>query len=100
MFNNYRITRRFAVVMIAFWVAFMALAAVSYLGLVSARDNLKKVHEQAMIPALQLSDSMDKIVQNRLQVYVRKNERVRVTTTGAGAKSHLRTTNPPLATLP
>ena len=68
MFNNYRITRRFAGIMIAFWVAFMALAVVSYFGLVSARDNLKKVHEQAMIPALQLSDSMDKIVQNRLQV--------------------------------
>jgi methyl-accepting chemotaxis protein len=68
MLDNLRITRRFTVVLLAFWVAFMALAIVSYFGLVSARDSLKKVHESAMIPALQLSDSMDKIVQNRLQV--------------------------------
>jgi methyl-accepting chemotaxis protein len=68
MLNNLKITRRFTVVLVAFWVAFMALAVVSYFGLVSARDNLKKVHENAMIPALQISDNMDKITQNRLQI--------------------------------
>ena len=68
MFDNIRITRRFSIVLIAYWISFMSVAAVSYWGLSSARDSLKALHEEAMIPALQLSDSIDKIIQNRLQV--------------------------------
>ena len=68
MFDNIRITRRFATVLFAYWLSFMAVAIVSYWGLSSARDSLKAVHEKDMIPALQMSDSIDKIVQNRLQI--------------------------------
>ncbi len=68
MFDGMRITRRFTIVLLAYWVSFMAVAAVSYWGLASARDSLKSVHQQAMLPALQMADSIDKIVQNRLQV--------------------------------
>ncbi len=68
MFDNIRITRRFATVLLAYWLSFMAVAIVSYWGLSSARDSLKAVHENDMIPALQMSDSIDKIVQNRLQI--------------------------------
>ena len=68
MFDNIRITRRFAIVLFAYWVSFMAVAIVSFWGLASARDSLKTVHEKAMVPALQMSDSIDKIVQNRLQI--------------------------------
>jgi len=68
MFDNIRITQRFATVLVAYWLSFMAVALVSYWGLSSARDSLKTVHEKAMVPALQMSDSIDKIVQNRLQI--------------------------------
>jgi len=68
MFDNIRITQRFVAVLIAYWISFMAVAGVSYWGLSSARDSLKTVHQSAMVPALQMADSADKIVQNRLQV--------------------------------
>ncbi len=68
MFNNLRITHRFIAVLIAYWVSFMAVAFISYWGLSSARDSLRTVHKDAMVPALQMADSVDKIVQNRLQV--------------------------------
>jgi methyl-accepting chemotaxis protein len=68
MLNNIKITRRFTIVLVAFWIAFMSLSIVSYMGLVSARDNIKQVHEHGMVPALHISDSMDKVVQNRMQV--------------------------------
>ena len=62
MFDNIRITQRFATVLVAYWLSFMAVAIVSFWGLSSARDSLKTVHEKAMVPALQMSDSIDKIV--------------------------------------
>jgi len=68
MLDNIRITQRFVAVLFAYWVSFMAVAGVSYWGLSSARDSLKTVHQSAMVPALQMADSADKIVQNRLQV--------------------------------
>ncbi len=68
MFNNIRITSRFTMVLLAYWVSFMAVAGISYWGLASARDSLQSVHQQAMLPALQISDSIDKTVQNRLQI--------------------------------
>ncbi len=68
MFNNLRITQRFAAVLIGYWISFMAVAIVSYWGLSSARDSLNTVHDDAMVPALQMADSVDKIVQNRMQI--------------------------------
>ncbi len=68
MFDNIRITQRFATVLVAYWLSFMAVAIVSYWGLSSARDSFKTVQAKAMVPALQMSDSIDKIVQNGLQI--------------------------------
>jgi methyl-accepting chemotaxis protein len=68
MFDNLKITQRFATVLVIYWLSFMAVAAASYWGLSSARDSLKSVHENDMVTSLQISDAMDKIVQNRLQV--------------------------------
>jgi methyl-accepting chemotaxis protein len=68
MFDNIRITQRFATVLFAYWVSFMAVAIVSYWGLSSSRDSLRAVHQKAMVPGLQISDSIDKIVQSRLQI--------------------------------
>jgi len=68
MFDNFRIANRFVAVLIAYWISFMAVAISSYWGLTSARQSLQDVHEHGMVPSVQASDSMDKIVQNRLQV--------------------------------
>lgn len=68
MFDRMRITRRFTLVLLAYWISFMAVSAISYWGLASARDSLKSVHQQSMLPALQMADSIDRIVQNRLQI--------------------------------
>jgi methyl-accepting chemotaxis protein len=68
MFDNFRITQRFVAVLITYWISFMSVALVSYWGLSSARDSLKTVHEKAMVSSLKLSDSVDKIVQSRLQI--------------------------------
>jgi len=68
MLDNFRITHRFVTVLVAYWISFMAVAFTSYWGLSSARDSLRTVHKDAMVPALQMADSVDKIVQNRLQI--------------------------------
>lgn len=68
MWNNLRITQRFLLVLCGCWLSGVAVIAVSYWGLSSARDGLKAVHEHAMALALQAADVADLTVQNRLQV--------------------------------
>ena len=68
MFGNVRITQRFVTVIVIYTIAFAAVMGVSLWGLISARDSLKEVHDGAMKPALLADESIDKIVQNRLQV--------------------------------
>lgn len=68
MFGSNRITHRFAAVIAIYTLAFIAVMVVSLWGLMSARDSLKTVHDDAMKPALLAGESVDKIVQNRLQI--------------------------------
>ena len=68
MLNNFRITQRFALVIIVYWVAFLVVMGVGVGGLMSAKDSLQSVHDNAMKPALLADESIDKIVQGRLQV--------------------------------
>jgi len=68
MFEKFRITQRFVVVIVIYAIAFMAVMGVSFWGLMSARDSLKTVHDDAMRPALLADESINKIVQNRMQV--------------------------------
>ena len=68
MFGNIRITQRFVAVIVIYTIAFGAVMGVSLWGLMSARDSLKTVYDDAMKPALLADESIDKIVQNRLQI--------------------------------
>ena len=68
MLNNLRITQRYVIVLCAFWLSLVAIIGVSFWGLSSARDSLKTVHAEAMHRALLADQSIDLIVQNRLQV--------------------------------
>ena len=68
MFNNLRITQRFILILLAYWISFMAVVIVSFMGLTSARDSLRLVHDQAMQRALMAEESMSATVQNRLEV--------------------------------
>jgi methyl-accepting chemotaxis protein len=68
MLGNIRITQRFVAVIVIYSIAFAAVMGVSLWGLISARDSLKTVHDDAMKPALLAGESIDKIVQNRMQV--------------------------------
>ena len=68
MFENVRITQRFIAVIAVYSLAFAVVMAVSLWGLMSAKDSLKTVHDDAMKPAMLAGESVDKIVQNRLQV--------------------------------
>jgi len=68
MFGNLRIAQRFTAVIVVFTLAFVSVMVVSLWGLMSARDSLKTVHDNAMKPALLASESVDKIVQNRMQI--------------------------------
>ena len=68
MFEKIRITQRFVAVIVVYTLAFAVVMAVSLWGLMSARDSLKTVHDEAMKPAMLAGESVDKIVQNRLQV--------------------------------
>ena len=68
MLGNIRITQRFVAVIVIYSIAFVAVMGVSLWGLMSARDSLKTVHDDAMKPALLADESINKIVQNRLQI--------------------------------
>ena len=68
MFANIRITHRFIAVVVIFSAAMWAVIAVSYWGQASARDSIKTLHDDAMQPALLADQSIDKLVQNRVQV--------------------------------
>ena len=68
MLENIKITQRFVVVIVIYTIAFAVVIGVSLWGLMSARDSLKTVHDEAMKPALLAGESIDKIVQNRMQV--------------------------------
>ncbi len=68
MFGNIRITQRFVAVIVIYSIAFAAVMGVSLWGLMSARNSLKAVHDDAMKPAMLADESIDKIVQNRLQI--------------------------------
>ncbi len=68
MFANIRITHRFIAVVVIFSAAMWAVIGVSYWGQVSARDSIKTLHDDAMQPALLADQSIDRLVQNRVQV--------------------------------
>ena len=68
MFANIRITHRFIAVVVIFSAAMWAVIGASYWGQASARDSIKALHDDAMQPALLADQSIDKIVQNRMQV--------------------------------
>jgi len=66
--ENIRITQRFVAVIVIYSIAFAAVIGVSLWGLLSARDSLKSVHDDAMHTAMLLDDAMLSSVQNRLQI--------------------------------
>jgi len=68
MWNRLRITHRFILALVAFWLSGAAVIAVSYWGLYSARDGLRTVHGHAMALALQADDLVALTVHNRMQV--------------------------------
>ena len=68
MFGKIHITQRFIAVIVIYSIAFLAVMGVSLWGLVSSRDSLKTVYDESMKPALLAGESIDKIVQNRMQV--------------------------------
>ena len=68
MLNQLKITQRFGLVLIAFWLAFSAIVAVGAWGMLAARDSLRSVYEESMTMALKIEALDDILIQNRLQV--------------------------------
>ena len=68
MLDNLRITQRFTLVLIAFWISFCTVVGVGLWGMVAAQNSLKLVHDESMHAALQLDSLNDILVQNRLQI--------------------------------
>ncbi len=68
MLDKFRITHRFAVVVIIYWTVLALMLAIGLWGLHAAKQSLQTVHQGAMKPALLADDSIEAIVQNRLQV--------------------------------
>jgi len=66
--ENIRITQRFVAVIVIYSIAFAAVIGVSLWGLISARDSLKNVHDDAMHAALLADQAILISVQNRMQI--------------------------------
>src|SRR5574343_1771011 len=63
-----RITQRFIAIVSLYWIGFVFVIGAGIWGLVSAKNSMQMVHEDAMRAALLADESADLIVQNRLQV--------------------------------
>ncbi len=68
MLNNLRITQRFSLVLISFWISFTTVVAIGAWGMVTAHNSLKTVHEESMAMALKIDTLNDILVKNRLQI--------------------------------
>ena len=66
--NQLRITQRFIVVLCAFVLSVVVVAATGLWGLSSARDSLKSLHDEAMARSLLAGQSIESTLQNRMQV--------------------------------
>ena len=64
--NQLRITQRFIVVLCAFVLSVVAVAATGLWGLSSARDSLKSLHDEAMARSLLASQSIESTPRTRL----------------------------------
>lgn len=68
MFNHLRITQRFIIILVAYWISFATVVGMSLWGLVSARDSLRTIHDEAMPRALAIDESVTMIQKNRIQI--------------------------------
>ncbi len=68
MWNRLRITQRYVLVLLAFWVSGAVIACLGLWGMSSARDSLKTVHDNAMVMSLKADDLTLLTVRNRLEV--------------------------------
>ena len=68
MLNKLKITQRFGLVLVAFWVCFTTVVVIGSWGMVAAQNSLKTVHEESMAMALKVDTLNDILVKNRLQI--------------------------------
>ena len=68
MLKNIKLVQYFGGILVAFWIAFGTLAAMAWLGLGSAADSLREVHDNRMRKADQLSQMVDQATRNRMEI--------------------------------
>jgi methyl-accepting chemotaxis protein len=68
MLDKFRITQRFVAVILIFSIAMWAVIGVSFWGLISTRDSIRTMHDDAMLPALMADEAINKIANDRTQV--------------------------------
>ena len=68
MMNNLKISTRLIILISILSLLLIAIGAMGLLGISRSNDEIKSLHDKSMIPALMADDSIDKLVQNRLQV--------------------------------
>lgn len=68
MLKKFQLTQRLVLLVVAFWIALVAVIGVSLTGLKSARDSLVNVHEVRMAAAADLAEMSELLTANRLQL--------------------------------
>lgn len=63
-----KITQRFIAIVAIYWICFFSVIGAGIWGLVSAKNSLRMLHDEAMQSALLADESADLVVQNRVQV--------------------------------
>ena len=67
-FNALKLTQRYTLVFVAYWVSLIAVIGMSWYGLLSARDSLRSLHEESLQRIL-LADAMtESALQSRVQL--------------------------------
>ena len=67
-FNALKLTQRYTLVFVAYWVSLIAVIGMSWFGLLSARDSLRNLHDQSLQRIL-LADAMtESALQSRAQL--------------------------------
>ncbi len=66
--NNLKISTRLIILITVLSLLLIAIGTMGLLGVRKSNDDIKTLHDQSMLPALMADDSIDKLVQNRLQI--------------------------------
>jgi methyl-accepting chemotaxis protein len=68
MLDRFRLTHRVLAVVLVYWIVFLAAIGTGIWGMMKAKESLRTVHQQRMVPAILLGDMVKQFYDSRMHV--------------------------------